>query len=686
MNFDASENWYFYKDVNVSSLTVDPIQGAMTVTAVGQMADSGYPCIYFDTIMVGNYHTYPLNYDPQKAEVYQLRFKLEGFTTGSQVNDSGNTVSVAPYVILQYFVDGTNTTATATESVKIPVEALNSGKFVTLTATINDTFRSYKDIDKIRVFFGGIESLNANTPGKITLDYVYVGPEAGQPTANFTVTFKNWDGTVLETKTVAEGGTVTYTGKTPAKDPDASNHYTFKDWDKALTNITADTVVTAQYTATAHTVVTDKGYAPTCQKPGLSDGSHCSVCGKVLKAQTVMPVVDHNPVTVPGTPATCLSSGLSDGSKCEYCGITLAEQTVLPRLGHNWSYKDLGESHTATCTRCSKTQTATHSYENGSCICGATESAEPTVDSTVVINHTLNLASDISINFAVRTSLLTEYVNHYLEVEIPVYEGTAFTGTRTETVAPVLRGSYYYYTLEGLTAVQIGDRVQATLYMEKNGKLYCSTPDSYAISDYAYAQMKNGSSPATLKTLCADLLRYGAMAQIYKNYRTDSLCDSAMTEAQKAYLSDLNAVTFGNHNSVATDMDFPAVTWVGKALNLDSKVTLRLVCNTAGYLGNPEDLVLEVCYRDYAGQTQRKLVTNPIPYGTGNQYAFDFDGLLAAELRSVLTLTVYDGQSQLSNPLYYSPDTYGRNKTGNLVNLCKALFAYSDSAKAYFVP
>jgi len=684
VNFDTSENWYYYKDVNVASLTVDPSQGAMTVTAVGQMADSGYPCIYFDTIIGGNYHTYPLNYDAQKAEVYQLRFKLEGFTTGSQVNDSGNTVSVAPYVILQYFVDETNTTATATESVKIPVEELNSGKFVTLTATINDTFRSYRDIDKIRVFFSGIESLNANTPGKITLDYVYVGPESTLPTANYTVTFKNYDGTVLETKAVAEGGTVTYTGKTPAKAPDGTNHYSFKGWDKALTNITADTVLTAQFTAQAHTVVTDKGYAPTCQKEGLSDGSHCSVCNKVLKAQEVMPVVGHDPVTVPGTPAGCLSSGLSDGSKCGFCGITLKEQEILPRLGHSYTYVDLGDSHKGTCTRCNKEVTAAHSYTDGSCICGATESTDPILNTNIVINHTLNLASDISINFAVRTELLAGYSDHRLVCEIPVYEGNTKISTRSLTIEPVLQGYFYYYTLDGLTAVNIGDQVTATLYMTKDGKTYCSNADRYSVATYAYSQIAKTSDPA-LKALCADLLRYGAKAQIFKSYRTDSLCDSAMTQEQKAYLTDLGTVTFGNTAMEAPDMNAPAITWVGKALDLNSKVTLRFVCNTASYLGDPTGLTLEVRYTDYAGVEQRKVLRDPTPYGGAGYYSFSFDGLLAAELRTVLCVTVYDGETPLSNSYLYSADTYGNGKTGTLLDLCKALFAYSDSAKAYFV-
>ena len=686
VNFDSSENWYYYKDVNVSALGITPSQGTMTVTAVGQPADNGYPCIYFDTIIGSNYHTYPLNFDPAKAEVYQLRFRLEGFTAGSYRNESGNTVSVAPYVILQYFVNGTNSAATATESVKIPGEELNSGKLLTLTAKINDTFRGYGDIDKIRVFFGGIESLTPDAPGKITLDYVYVGPESSQPTANYTVTFQNYDGTVLESKTVAEGSSVTYTGKAPSKAPDGSNHYSFKGWDNALTNITADTVLIAQFTAEAHKAVTDKGYGATCQAEGLSDGSHCGSCGYVLTAQVVLPITDHAPVTIPGTPPGCLTSGLSDGSKCGYCGLILKEQQVVPRLGHSYTYEDLGDSHKGSCTLCGKTVEEAHSYTNGTCICGAAEHTEPTVDSSILMNHTLNLASDISINFAVKVDLLKDYVNHYLICEIPVYEGNTLTGSRSVTVEPRLQGSYYYYTLEGMTAVQIGDRVEATLYMEKGGRQYLSETDLYSVSDYAYSQLNKANATDSLKTLCADLLRYGASAQSYKGYRTDSLCDSAMTLTHRSYLTNLDTVTFGSHNEESGDFNAPAIVWVGKALDLNSKVTLRFVCNTSAYKGDPKNLTLEVCYTDIQGKACRTVVTDPVPYGTDpQQYAFSFDGLLAAELRSVLSVTVCEGDMPLSNSLCYSADTYGNNKTGPLLTLCQALFAYSDSAKAYFV-
>ena len=45
---------------------------------------------------------------------------------------------------------------------------------------------------------------------------------------------------------------------------------------------------------------------------------------------------EHVPVTDAGTPATCTEEGLSDGSHCEVCGTVIQEQEVIPALGHEW--------------------------------------------------------------------------------------------------------------------------------------------------------------------------------------------------------------------------------------------------------------------------------------------------------------------------------------------------------------
>lgn len=64
----------------------------------------------------------------------------------------------------------------------------------------------------------------------------------------YTVTFKDWNGTVLKTQTVNYGAAAT----APANP--TRTGYTFTGWDKAFNNITANTVVTAQYSINTYTV------------------------------------------------------------------------------------------------------------------------------------------------------------------------------------------------------------------------------------------------------------------------------------------------------------------------------------------------------------------------------------------------------------------------------------------------
>ncbi len=58
----------------------------------------------------------------------------------------------------------------------------------------------------------------------------------------YTVTFKDWDGSVLKTQTVASGGSAT-----PPPNP-TRDGYTFSGWSENYTNVTADVDIIAQYT------------------------------------------------------------------------------------------------------------------------------------------------------------------------------------------------------------------------------------------------------------------------------------------------------------------------------------------------------------------------------------------------------------------------------------------------------
>jgi len=75
--------------------------------------------------------------------------------------------------------------------------------------------------------------------------------------ASFTLTFKDYDGTVLDTQIVEEGedaeNPVTRSYKpiaVPEREPSVDTVYSFGGWDKSLTNITTDNVIFAIYTTT----------------------------------------------------------------------------------------------------------------------------------------------------------------------------------------------------------------------------------------------------------------------------------------------------------------------------------------------------------------------------------------------------------------------------------------------------
>jgi len=428
------------------------------------------------------------------------------------------------------------------------------------------------------------------------------------------------------------------------------------------------------------------GVDASCGTEGMTWGARCETCGVTLVKQEAVSGNLHTEVIDPAKAPTCTETGLTEGKHCESCGTVLIAQEELPATGHSYTYAPAdAATHTIGCEACDYTATESHTYTEGACICGAIENKEPVVDETIVISHTLNLASDISVNFAVQAGMLQDYVNHYMVCEIPVYEGNEQTGTRTVTLEPTVNGYFYYYTLAGLTAVNMGDVVSAQLHMEKDGQEYLSKADTYSIAQYAYSQLDKVGADPKLKALCADLLRYGKEAQIFKAYRTDALVDEAMTDIHRALLSDAEAVAFGNRNQVMDDLDNPVVTWVGKSLDLDSKVCLKYVFTPGSYEGKIEDLTLRVFYVNLNGSVSQVIVKAPTLYSAaGNAYAFTFDGLLAAELRSVVDVAVYHGSTRLSQTLRYSPDTYGNGKTGQLLTLCKALFAYSDTAKIYF--
>ena len=89
--------------------------------------------------------------------------------------------------------------------------------------------------------------------------------------------------------------------------------------------------------ALGHTEVTDEAVAATCETPGKTEGSHCSLCGVIIKEQEEIPATGHKEVTDEAVAPTCENTGKTEGSHCSVCGTIIKEQMEVPATGHNWT-------------------------------------------------------------------------------------------------------------------------------------------------------------------------------------------------------------------------------------------------------------------------------------------------------------------------------------------------------------
>ena len=178
----------------------------------------------------------------------------------------------------------------------------------------------------------------------------------------------------------------------------------------------------------SHTSVKDEVVAATCTESGLTEGSHCSVCGTVLVKQETIPAKGHKEVTDKAHDATCTESGLTEGSHCSVCGEVLVAQKNIPALGHEFVYyiynndatTEADGTETADCEHdCGKTDTRIK--EGTKLATAVNESAANVVniyahDNTIVVE---NATDDIFVYNAMGALICRDEINR-VRTEMPV--------------------------------------------------------------------------------------------------------------------------------------------------------------------------------------------------------------------------------------------------------------------------
>lgn len=99
--------------------------------------------------------------------------------------------------------------------------------------------------------------------------------------------------------------------------------------------------------------IVDAAVPATCTSEGLTEGSHCGICGEVLVAQERVPMLPHTEVVDKELPANCTKEGLTEGKHCSVCETVLVPQEVTAPLGHTVV---TDKRVAATCGRTGKTE------------------------------------------------------------------------------------------------------------------------------------------------------------------------------------------------------------------------------------------------------------------------------------------------------------------------------------------
>ena len=209
--------------------------------------------------------------------------------------------------------------------------------------------------------------------------------------------------------------------------------------------------VTEKLPAKGHTAVTDKGYSATCTTAGKTDGSHCSVCNTVIKAQTVINATGHKSSVWIVDKAASIGVKGSKHKECTVCKKVL-ETAEIPALSK------------ISISKASVTlSTSTYAYDG--------KAKKPGV--TVKLNgKTLKNGTDYTVSYSNNTKVGT--------AKVTITGKGNYTGSVSKTFS--IKNNFKKATVSGIsTKAFTGKNITQSITVKYNGKTLKNGTD-YTVS------------------------------------------------------------------------------------------------------------------------------------------------------------------------------------------------------------
>lgn len=286
----------------------------------------------------------------------------------------------------------------------------------------------------------------------------------------------------------------------------------------------------------------------------------------------------------------------------------------------------------------------------------------------------LSLTDNLRVNYKVNKSTLDYdfYSNPYVVFEMNNRESIVTSYTEFE--------DYYVFSFDNIAPHLMMDEIRATLHVTALGEDLAGDVQTYSVATYCYRTLATYATGdyGELRTLIVDLLNYGAASQTYVGYKTASLANAALT-AEQASWGTATTRELTTHKDISyVSRDNATVYFTGAGLSLRDSIAIRFKIDVTDVSGLSAKVI---------GTHGVKVIPASEFVATTGGHHIYFDDLTAAQIGETVYITIYDGNTPVSNTISYSVESYAYSKLNDadatLSELVCAMVRYGDAAKAY---
>lgn len=360
------------------------------------------------------------------------------------------------------------------------------------------------------------------------------------------------------------------------------------------------------------------------------------------------------------------------GVKAEYDKVVSGHKHVYDREVATEKYLDSAATYTTPAT-----------YFK-SCSCGATgsDTFDGEVKPITISGSNLTVGKDLTMNFYLPEDITADIkIRATMNGKSLVLEGEKY-------------GELYKFSFNGIAPQCMGDAitVEAVAVDESNTVIkVLKTENDHGITAYfdkllAKTATELGISNekyTVMKTLVADILNYGAAAQLYKDYKTDALVNADVTggttfEALTA--TDMKITG----NAIEGVSFYSATVYYDNTNKLYFRIKADDLTGLCAVIKRGEAIEKVVLSSEFIAETNGEGDTVYSIY-THDIYATDFDRVFTVTLYRQTNEQSIEGQSMTYsvNSYVYSKQNDGEGALSKTAQLARAMYCYGASSETY---